>query len=51
MPTWLGKQQEVAHSAATSRAKQKQKLLKTLFVCELCVWGAAFVVLGGLVAR
>eukprot|EP00536_Pseudo-nitzschia_multiseries_P013920 jgi/Psemu1/320570/estExt_fgenesh1_pm.C_6310003 len=50
LPTWLGNQQQVAHNAATARAKEQKKLLRKLFVVELCVWSAAFVVLCGVVA-
>ena len=50
MPTWLGKQQEMQHSAATSRSKRLKKLWRFLFFIELCIWVAAFVVLGGLAA-
>jgi hypothetical protein len=50
MPTWLGQQQQVAHNAATTRAKQRQQLCRHLFLFELCVWAAGFVILGCLVA-
>ena len=50
MPTWLGQQQQVAHSAATTRAKRRQQLCRYLFLIELCVWAASFVILGALVA-
>ena len=50
MPTWLGQQQQVAHSAATTRAKRRQQLCRYLFLFELCVWAAGFVILGALVA-
>lgn len=50
MPTWLGKQQQVAHNAATSRAKRRKKLCRFLYFLELCAWAAGFVILGGLVA-
>jgi len=52
LPTWLDKQQQVAHNAATSRAKQQRQLIRHLFLFELCVvWAAGFVILGGLVAN
>jgi len=51
LPTWLDKQQQVAHNAATSRAKQQKQLMRHLFLFELGVWAAGFVVLGALVAR
>ena len=50
MPTWLGKQQEVAHNAATSRSRRVKRLWRYLFVIELSIWVAAFVILGGLAA-
>ena len=50
MPTWLGKQQEVAHNAATSRSRRTKRLWRYLFVMELSIWVAAFVILGGLAA-
>ncbi len=46
LPTWLDNQQQVAHSAATSRAKQRDQLMRQLFVVELYGWAAAFVLLG-----
>lgn len=46
MPTWLDNQQQVAHNAATSRSKQRAEWMQRLFVLELYVWAAAFVVLG-----
>jgi hypothetical protein len=48
LPTWLDNQKQVAQSAATARAKQREQCLRQLFVVELYVWAAAFVVLGGL---
>mmetsp|Transcript_52259 Transcript_52259/g.56650 ORF Transcript_52259/g.56650 Transcript_52259/m.56650 type:complete len:692 (+) Transcript_52259:415-2490(+) len=51
LPTWLGKQQQVAHNAATARAKQHEQFVRRMFLAELCVWAAAFVILCGLVAR
>jgi hypothetical protein len=52
LPTWLDNQKQVAQSAATTRVKQREKCLGQLFVMELYVWAAAYVVLGGLlVAR
>jgi len=51
LPTWLGKQQQVAHNAATTRAKQHEQFVRRMFLAELCVWAAAFVILCGLVAR
>ena len=50
LPMWLGKQQQVAHNAATSKAKQQKLFFRHLFLFELCVWSAAFVILGVLVA-
>eukprot|EP00531_Pseudo-nitzschia_arenysensis_P020326 CAMPEP_0116149594 /NCGR_PEP_ID=MMETSP0329-20121206/19054_1 /TAXON_ID=697910 /ORGANISM="Pseudo-nitzschia arenysensis, Strain B593" /LENGTH=735 /DNA_ID=CAMNT_0003645965 /DNA_START=168 /DNA_END=2371 /DNA_ORIENTATION=+ len=38
MPTWLGKQQEVAHNAATSRARRRRQFWRYLFLFELCIW-------------
>ena len=46
LPTWLDNQQQVAHNAATSRAKKRDEFIRHLFVIELYVWAAAFVVLG-----
>lgn len=46
LPTWLDNQQQVAHNAATVRAKQRDQLMRQLFVVELYGWAAAFVVLG-----
>lgn len=46
LPTWLDTQQQVAHNAATSRAKQREQLMRQLFVVELYGWAAAFVILG-----
>jgi len=46
LPTWLDNQQQVAHNAATTRAKQREKCMRRLFVFELYGWAAAFVVLG-----
>ena len=46
VPTWLDNQQQVAHNAATSRAKQRAECLQRLFVLELYAWAGAFVVLG-----
>lgn len=43
LPTWLDNQQQVAHSAATSRAKQRDHFMRQLFVVELYGWAAAFV--------
>lgn len=51
LPTWLDNQQQVAQNAATSRAKQREQFMRRIFVMELYVWAAAFVVLGGLAAR
>mmetsp|Transcript_4984 Transcript_4984/g.8856 ORF Transcript_4984/g.8856 Transcript_4984/m.8856 type:complete len:240 (-) Transcript_4984:1387-2106(-) len=51
LPTWLDNQQQVAQNAATTRAKQHEQFIRQLFVIELYVWGAAFVVLGGIAAR
>lgn len=51
LPTWLDNQQQVAQSAATTRAKQREQFIRQTFVIELYVWAAAFVVLGGLAAR
>lgn len=51
LPTWLDKQQQVAHNAATSRAKQQKQLIRHIFLFELYVWAAGFVILGGFVAR
>jgi len=51
MPTWLGKQQKVAHDAATTRSRRRQKLSRYLYVFELSVWAAGFVILSILVAR
>ena len=50
VPTWLGKQQEVAHNAATSRSKRRKQLWRYLFLFELSIWAAGFVILGGLAA-
>jgi len=50
MPTWLGKQQEVAHNAATTRSRRRQQFWRYLFLFELCIWAVAFVVLGGVAA-
>ena len=46
LPTWLDNQQQVAHNAATTRAKQREKCMRRLFAFELYGWAAAFVVLG-----
>jgi len=46
LPTWLDNQQQVAHNAATTRAKQRDSFMRQLFVIELYGWAAAFVVLG-----
>lgn len=46
LPTWLGNQQQVAHDAATSGAKQRDEFMRHLFVIELYAWAAAFVILG-----
>lgn len=46
LPTWLDNQQQVAHNAATTRAKQRETFMRHLFVVELYVWAAAFVLLG-----
>jgi hypothetical protein len=46
LPTWLDNQQQVAHDAATSNAKQRDQFMRNIFVAEIYVWGAAFVVLG-----
>ena len=46
LPTWLDNQQQVAHSAATTRSKQRDSFMRQLFVVELYGWAAAFVVLG-----
>lgn len=51
LPTWLGKQQQVAHNAATRSKQQHEQLMRRMFVVELYVWAAAFVVLGGWAAR
>ncbi|KAG7357528.1 EXS family protein [Nitzschia inconspicua] len=51
LPTWLDNQQQVAQNAATKEAKQREQFLRQIFVMELYVWAAAFVVLGGLAAR
>jgi len=53
LPTWLDKQQQVAHNAATSAsgAKQHKQVVRKMFIAELCMWAAAFVILCGLVAR
>jgi hypothetical protein len=50
LPTWLDNQQQLAHNAATSRSKQRAKLMHQLFLLELHVWAAAFVVFGCLAA-
>lgn len=50
MPTWLGNQQQVAYNAATARANRRKQLGQYLFLLELCVWGASFVILGCYVA-
>jgi hypothetical protein len=50
LPTWLDNQQQVAHNAATVRAKQREQLVRQLFVLELYGWAAAFVILGCLAA-
>lgn len=47
LPTWLDNQQQVAHNAATSRAKQRDHFMGQLFVVELYGWAAAFVLLLG----
>ena len=46
MPTWLGNQLKVAHDAATTRAKRRRLLCHYLFMFELSVWAAGFVILG-----
>jgi hypothetical protein len=46
LPTWLDNQQQVAHDAATSNAKQRVQFMRHLFVVEIYVWAFAFVVLG-----
>lgn len=46
LPTWLDNQQQVAHNAATSRAKQRAKWMQQMFVVELYIWATAFVILG-----
>ena len=46
LPTWLDNQQQVAHDAATSSAKQRDHFMRQLFVVEIYVWAAAFVILG-----
>ena len=46
LPTWLDNQQQVAHNAATSRAKQRVKFMHKLYVLELHVWAAAFILVG-----
>jgi hypothetical protein len=51
LPIWLDNQQQVAQSAATTRAKEREQFIRHLFLIELYVWAAAFVVLGGLAAR
>lgn len=51
LPTWLDNQQQVAHKSATTSAKQHEHFLRQIFVVELYVWAAAFVVLGGFAAR
>jgi hypothetical protein len=51
LPTWLDNQQQVAHNAATSRAKQRDQFMRQLFVVELGTWAAAFVVLGAWAAN
>jgi hypothetical protein len=51
LPTWLDNQQQVAQNAATTSVKQREEFIRQLFVFELYVWAAAFVVLGGLAAR
>ncbi|OEU21334.1 hypothetical protein FRACYDRAFT_274437 [Fragilariopsis cylindrus CCMP1102] len=47
------KQQQVAHSAATSAsgAKQQKQVVRKMFIAELYMWAAAFVILSVLVAR
>jgi EXS family len=51
LPTWLDNQQQVAQNAATTQMKQREQFLRQIFVVELYVWAAAFVLLGGLAAR
>jgi hypothetical protein len=53
LPTWLDKQQQVAHNAATSAsgAKQQKQVVRKMFIAELCMWAAAFVIFSVLVAR
>jgi hypothetical protein len=51
LPMWLDNQQQLAQNAATTRAKQRDQFIRQLFIIELYVWAAAFVVLGGLAAR
>jgi hypothetical protein len=46
LPIWLDNQHQVAHNAATTRAKQRDNFMRQLFVVELYGWAAAFVVLG-----
>jgi hypothetical protein len=46
LPAWLDNQQQLAHNAATSRAKQRAKWTQEMFVVELYIWAIAFVVLG-----
>jgi hypothetical protein len=46
LPTWLDNQQQVAHDAATSNAKQRDQFMRQLFVIEIYVWAGAFVLLG-----
>lgn len=50
LPTWLDNQQQVAHNAATSKAKQRDQLMRRLFVVELSLWAAAFVAFGCMAA-
>ena len=51
MPKWLGKQQQVAHDAATTRSKRRVLLCRYMFLFELYIWAVVFVILSYLVAR
>ena len=46
LPTWLDKQQQISHSAATVRVKQREFWMRQLWLVELGGWAAAFFILG-----
>jgi hypothetical protein len=46
LPMWLDAQHQVAHEAATITSKEREVFMRQLFVAELFVWAAAFIILG-----